>query len=72
MTKARFEIEGMSCNHCVNAVSNALGSLPGVKIENVGIGSATVDFDPSASSVGTLVDAIADAGYEAREVATSG
>ena len=61
MTKARFEIEGMSCNHCVKAVSDALGSLPGVKIDHVSIGSATVEFEPSASSVGPLVDAIADA-----------
>ena len=72
MNKARFEIEGMSCNHCVKAVRNALAAVPGVSIDNVTIGAATVEFDPASSNVGTLVDAIADAGYDAREVPTTG
>jgi copper chaperone len=71
MSKVSFEIEGMSCGHCVKAVREALAALPGVNVDAVSIGSATVQFDPASNNVGTLVDAIADAGYEAREVSTS-
>ena len=71
MNKTKFEIEGMSCDHCVKAVRNALAALPGVSVDNVTIGAATVEFDPSSSNVGALVDAIADAGYEAKEISTS-
>jgi copper ion binding protein len=72
MRKAKFEIEGMSCQHCVKAVRNALAELPGVSVDDVSIGGATVEFDPTASSVDSVVDAIADAGYEAREISTAG
>ena len=40
MSKLELEIEGMSCGHCVAAVSEALGELHGVSVENVRIGSA--------------------------------
>jgi copper chaperone CopZ len=72
MSKASFEIEGMSCDHCVKAVRNALAALPGVSVDNVSIGAATVEFDPNSNNIGSLVDAIADAGYEAREVSPTG
>ena len=72
MRKAKFEIEGMSCQHCVKAVRNALAELPGVSVDDVSIGAASVEFDPTASSVDSVVEAIADAGYEAREISAAG
>jgi len=69
MRQLKLEVAGMSCGHCVNAVREALISVPGVKVENVSIGSATVAFDESKTTVGNLVDAVADAGYEASEAA---
>jgi len=62
-----LNVSGMSCGHCVHAVREALGSVPGVKIEDVRIGSASVSFDEDKVTVGALVDAVADAGYEASE-----
>lgn len=69
MKQLKLEVAGMSCGHCVNAVREALIAVPGVKVENVSIGSATVAFDEAKVTVGELVDAVSDAGYEASEAA---
>ena len=70
MTKqVNLDVSGMSCGHCVHAVREALGTVPGVTVEEVQIGSATVSLDEDKATVGTLLDAISDAGYEASEAA---
>jgi copper chaperone len=69
MKQVKLEVAGMSCGHCVGAVRKALTGVPGVKVENVQIGSASVSFDETKANVGDLVDAVADAGYEATEAA---
>ena len=69
MKQLKLDVTGMSCGHCVGAVRQALSAVPGVKVEDVRIGSASVSFDESKTSVGQLVDAVADAGYEATEAA---
>ena len=69
MTQLKLEVAGMSCGHCVHAVREALAALPGVKVEGVSIGSATVNFDETQVTVGELVDAVSEAGYEASEAA---
>ena len=69
MKQLKLEVSGMSCGHCVSAVQEALSSVAGVKVEHVEIGAATVSFDESKVSVGDLVDAVSDAGYEANEAA---
>jgi copper chaperone CopZ len=63
--RATLSIDGMSCGHCVKAVSQALRKLPGVDVEQVAIGSATVAYDPSATSLDEIVDAVSDEGYGA-------
>lgn len=68
-TQIKLEVSGMSCGHCISAVREALSALPGVKVEDVQIGSATVTFDDEKAKVGDLVDAVYDAGYEANEAA---
>ena len=69
MTQKKLDVSGMTCGHCVGAVRDALGRLPGVKVESVSIGAVSVAFDETKTTVGDLVDAIADAGYEANEAA---
>lgn len=69
MRQIRLEIEGMSCGHCVAAVRSALTGLAGVQEAEVRIGEATVTLDPAQASIGALIDAVQDAGYEAREAA---
>ena len=63
MERATIAIEGMSCGHCVKAVTSALEQL-GVAIEQVSIGSAAVSYDPAVTPVDRIAQAIRDAGYE--------
>ena len=66
MSRLELEIEGMSCGHCVSAVSEALRDLPGVSVEGVQIGSAVVDYEPAQVSPDQIVLAVEDAGYSAQ------
>ena len=59
-----LKIEGMSCNHCVRTVSNALSALDGVQIEEVTIGAATVSYDGSVLSKKDLVEAVENTGFD--------
>lgn len=61
--KETLDIDGMSCEHCVAAVEDALDALDGVTVEAVEIGSATVAYDPGTTPRSALVDAIEEAGY---------
>jgi copper chaperone len=67
MKKVELEIEGMSCDHCLATVRRALSGIPGVSVTDVRIGSASLAIDPERAPIGTLIDAIQDVGYEARE-----
>jgi len=66
MTQATIEIEGMSCEHCVNAVRQALATLPTVEVESIQIGRADVRFDEATLGAERLTAAVTDAGYTAR------
>ena len=64
MERVTLEIDGMSCGHCVRSVDQALKALEGVAVEQVAIGTATVSYDPAATSVDRLRDAVEDEGYQ--------
>lgn len=66
MREVNLKISGMSCGHCVRAVEGALAEVAGVKVESVKIGKARVTLEDQVP-VGALVDAVADAGYDAEE-----
>jgi copper chaperone len=65
MEKLELTIEGMTCEHCVRAVRGRLERTPGVKVEDVQVGSAKVEYDPARTSLDDLEEAIADEGYTA-------
>jgi len=65
MNRIELEIEGMSCEHCVAAVTGALGELPGVNVDAVRVGAAEVRYDPGQVSPEQIALAIEDAGYAA-------
>ena len=71
MERLNLAIDGMSCGHCVNAVSGALQQLPGVDVEQVTIGQATVSYDPAKTSVDQIIDAVSDEGYTAHRAAAA-
>ena len=64
MERVTLAIDGMSCGHCVKSVEQALKALDGVAVEQVAIGTATVQYDPAATSVDRLKDAVEDEGYQ--------
>lgn len=63
MTTVALAIGGMSCAHCARAVRDTLGKLPGVTVQSVTIGAATVDYDPATTSLERISAGIKDAGY---------
>ncbi len=63
MKTTTFEIDGMSCDHCVEVVHTALDRLEGVKIEAVEIGRASVRYDPDAIHRTTIAHAIEEKDY---------
>ena len=66
MTRTTFQIDGMSCGHCVAAVDRALRAVPGVQVDEVAIGAAVVTHDPHQAAAEAIQAAIAEAGYSAR------
>jgi copper chaperone CopZ len=65
MERVNLTIEGMSCDHCVRAVRGRLERTEGVKVDEVKVGSATVEYDPAKTNIDEIEDAIADEGYTA-------
>ena len=59
-------IEGMSCNHCVRAVREALGGLSGVEVENVEIGAARVRYGAEEVDRNRLIEAVEEEGFTVR------
>jgi copper chaperone len=68
MTTTTLEIEGMTCGHCVAAVTRALETVTGVERAEVDLaaGRATVEHDPERASPQQLASAVAEEGYAAR------
>lgn len=64
MTNVKLKIEGMSCAHCVSAVTKALKEIPGVADAKVEIGAAEVTYDPEKATVEAMKAAVAEEGYE--------
>lgn len=65
MEPLKLTIEGMSCEHCVRAVKNRLTATPGVAVDQVTVGSATLRYDPAKTNVEEIEEVIADEGYTA-------
>jgi copper chaperone len=63
MTKLEMQISGMTCGHCVRAVSKALEGVDGVQVEQVQVGSAVVNYDEAKVSRGRIAEVVEDAGY---------
>ncbi len=64
--KKVFNIEGMSCGHCIIAVEKGLNKL-NIGKKKVKIGKAKVEFDITKVSEEDIKNAIKDAGYSVIE-----
>ncbi len=60
-----LKVEGMSCQHCVAAVTGAVSAVPGVEDVTVDLNSGLVKVRGQAGTVQRepLVEAIRSAGY---------
>ena len=66
MTELSYQINGMSCMHCVMAVKKELSKLNLESFE-VEIGSAKVKFEESKVEASAVEKAIIEAGYEIKK-----
>jgi copper chaperone len=65
MTETTFTVKGMTCGHCVNAVTDEVSALEGVQKVEVDLESGRVAMTSDQPvDVELLREAIAEAGYE--------
>ncbi len=64
-------ISGMSCAACARHIEQSLSAAAGVRRANVNFATscATVEYDPAATDVDQLVDAVKETGYQASKPA---
>ncbi len=65
LMKAELGVTGMTCEHCVRRVTQALQNLPGVTQVKVSLAEAAADFvyDPAQIGIAEVTKAIEAAGY---------
>lgn len=61
-------VEGMSCNHCVMAVTNALKEVEGVSKVDVNLENKKVEVLGDNLIEKTLKEAVEEAGYDVVEI----
>jgi copper chaperone len=68
MGKVTLKVDGMSCEHCVKAVTNALA---GVGVTDIAVslkdGTAVFVHDPATAPLETIKAAITEEGFEVKE-----
>jgi copper chaperone len=66
MEKVVLKVEGMSCAHCVKAVTDAVNALYGIESVEVSLEdkTATVVYDPAMVDIPHLKMQIEDQGYD--------
>ena len=70
MSTATLKITGMSCSHCVRAITQALEQVPGVTraVVDLGGGRAVVEYDAAQTTARALANVVMDEGYVAEEL----
>jgi copper chaperone len=66
MEKTVFGVEGMSCEHCVNAITKSVKALPGIAKIAVDLAakSVVVEYDSSQTTLDKIKDEIEEQGYD--------
>jgi copper chaperone len=61
-----LKVEGMTCQHCVQTVSEKVGKMTGVEKVDVSLEQkeVTVDFDESKTQTEEIAAQIVEAGFE--------
>ncbi|MCJ1655527.1 copper chaperone CopZ [Staphylococcus sp. NRL 16/872] len=63
-----IKVDGMSCDHCRNAIESALAKINGVRSAEVDLdkNEVRVDYDDNKVSMKEMKDAIEDQGYDVK------
>ncbi|RKN41111.1 heavy-metal-associated domain-containing protein [Micromonospora endolithica] len=65
MVTSTYQVTGMTCGHCVNAVSSEVGAIPGVSDVQVDLASGQVTVTSAdALDTDTVRAAVDEAGYD--------
>lgn len=66
MQSITLNVEGMTCQGCVNAISTALKQTDGIKEVQVSLENhhATINFDPTKIQTDQIKQSIEEAGFE--------
>ncbi|MEX0892935.1 MAG: cation transporter [Gemmatimonadota bacterium] len=69
-TTKKLKVDGMTCDHCVAAVKNALEGLQGVHAARVDLQGkrAEVEYDEDRLDTAEMITAVEDEGYTAQEL----
>ncbi|KAB2333504.1 copper chaperone CopZ [Bacillus mesophilum] len=61
-----LQASGMSCGHCVKAIEDSVGELPGVSKVKVHLesGKVEVEYDPASVTLNKIKAAIDEQGYD--------
>jgi copper chaperone len=64
-TTVTFDVKGMTCDHCVHAVTEAAKSVEGVKEARVDLESNSAQVEGEGFDATKIIEAIKEEGYEA-------
>ncbi|KPV53994.1 copper-binding protein [Kouleothrix aurantiaca] len=65
MTTERFQVPDVSCQHCVNAITQEVSALPGVARVQVALDTKTVTVEHGEQvTTDAIIAAINEAGYD--------
>lgn len=65
MVKTSIKVAGMTCQHCVNSVTEEVSNLPGVLSVNIDLAAGNVEIESeTALVINDLEAAVQEAGYE--------
>ena len=66
-----LKVDGMTCDHCVRAVTEAISGVAGVTEANVDLDAGSATLTGEGVDLGAVVAAIVEEGYEAAPQAAS-
>jgi copper chaperone len=69
-TTIDLNVDGMTCGHCVHAVTTALKDVPGVREAAVDLDTKSAHVEGEALDAAALIAAIEEEGYSAAVAAS--
>ncbi|UUZ81988.1 copper chaperone CopZ [Paenibacillus sp. P26] len=64
MNNITLQVEGMSCQHCVNSIEGALRDIGAAGKVHLETGTVDVSFDESRITLEQIKEAIEEQGYD--------